>query len=109
MDEDFELIVPIDPKPGEDEGDVLIRYCKEQGILTGDDPDNLLINWDRAAELDENFVKFFKVLNEADTLFVLQNLEDDGLVYSTVDKTGNIVYGLTPEGKQHVEELSEDN
>lgn len=109
MDSDFKIIVPLDLMPGEEEGELLIRYCKQEGVLSGNDPEKLVINWERAAELDENLVKFFKAMNEAETLSVLQNLEEDGLIYSTVDKHGNMIYGLTSEGKEYVKSMPEDN
>lgn len=105
LDEDFVLRIPIDPLPGEAEEDTAFRYFKQEGILIGDDDDNLFVDFARADEVDSNISKFFEASRQAEFSTTLDQLETDGLIFSSVDEQGNIVYILTDEGKKYVENM----
>lgn len=109
LDPNFNIEIPIDRMPGEEAEDWMLRYFYEAGILTGDDPENLLINWKLAASIDENYVRLFEAMQKAKVQETLDELEDDGLVYTSVDKQGNIVKGLTKEGKRYAKQLQTDD
>lgn len=110
LDPDFNLVIPIDALPGETEEDTAYRYFREQGVIEGTDEANLVVNLERAFEVDYSIGKFFEATRLAEVAGVLEKLEADGYVYSSVDGNGEMIYGLTKEGHRHLEALqSEDN
>jgi hypothetical protein len=108
MDDDFKLDIPVDPLPGESLEDASFRYFREQGILVGDDEDNLMVNFARANEIDPNIAKFFAAGQQAEFATVIDQLELDGWIYSSVDSEGRLVYGITEEGKRHLDNTKDN-
>lgn len=110
LDPDFKLEIPIDPLPGENEEDTIIRYFVQEGIFIVTAPGVYDTNAERAKELDINIYKLIKAFEAAQFADTMEILEQDGYAYTTLDSDGNIQYGLTPEGTRYLEELnSKDN
>lgn len=105
LDPDFNLVTPIEPLPGEAVEDTAIRYWLEQEILTEVAPEEFEVNLEKAMQVDPNIAKFLEASQQAEFQDILDFLEQDGYIYSSVDSDGNIVYGLTPEGKIYFETL----
>jgi hypothetical protein len=110
LDPDFRLEIPIDPLPGEDEEDTIIRYFVQEGIFIIKGPGIYDTDSERAKELDINIYKLIKAFEAAEFADTMEVLEQDGYAYTTLDSAGNVQYGLTPEGTRYLEELnSKDN
>lgn len=108
-DPDFDIKIPIDPLPGEEDEDTFFRYLRLEGILTGEDEDDLFVDYERANEVDPNIARFLMACQLGDIDNVLHDLEEQGLLYSTIDNDGEFVWGLTEKGKQSVEDLHSEN
>ena len=106
LDPDFKLEIPIDPLPGEDEEDTIIRYFVQEGIFVIKGPGIFDTNAERAKELDINIYKLIKAFEAAEFADTMEVLEQDGYVYLTLDNEGNPQYALTPEGARYLEELN---
>jgi len=110
LDPDFELVIPIDPLPGEDEEDTIIRYFLQEGVFFIQSNGVYSTNAARAKELDENIYKLIKAFEAAEFADSMEVLEQDGYVHLTLDSDGNPRYALTPEGARYLEKLdSQDN
>lgn len=110
LDPDFQLVIPIDPLPGEDEEDTIIRYFVQEGVFIMTEPGVYDTDSNRAKELDINIYKLIKAFEAAEFADTMEVLEQDGYAYTTLDSEGNIQYCLTPEGARYLEELnSKDN
>lgn len=110
LDPDFKLVIPIDPLPGEDEEDTMIRYFLQEGVFVIKENGVYAANAARAKELDENIYKLIKAFQAAEFADTMEVLEQDGYVHLTLDSAGNLSYALTPEGARYLEELnSKDN
>jgi hypothetical protein len=106
LDPDFKLEIPIEPLPGEDENDTIIRYFVQEGIFVVKAPGVYDTNAARALELDINLYKLIKAFEAAEFADTMEILEQDGYAYTTLDSEGNIRYALTPEGTRYLEELN---
>lgn len=106
LDPDFRLEIPIDPLPGENEEDTIIRYFVQEGIFIIKGPGIYDTDIERAKELDINIYKLIKAFGAAEFAETMEVLEQDGYAYTTVDSAGNVQYGLTPEGTRYLEELN---
>lgn len=108
-DPNFNIDVPIEPLPGEDEANTFFRYLREQNVISGDDEDNLQVDWERAEELDPNIARFLMACQLGDVDNILHDLEQEGLLYSSVNDNGELIWGLTEKGKAEVENLHSEN
>jgi hypothetical protein len=110
LDPDFKLVIPIDPLPGENEEDTMIRYFLQKGVFVIRDNGTYGTNSERAKELDINIYKLVKAFEAAEFADTMEVLEQDGYVHLTLDSADNIQYALTPEGARYLEELkTKDN
>jgi hypothetical protein len=110
LDPDFKLVIPIDPLPGEDDEDTIIRYFLQEGVFILRESGIFDVDLERAKELDVNIYKLIKAFKAAAFAETIEALEQDGYAYTTLDSAGELQYGLTPEGARYLEELnSEDN
>lgn len=104
LDDDFHAIeIPIEPEPGEEMGDTVARYLLEQGVLT-EDEDGYRVDLEKAEALNPNIKKFLETILLAETDYYLSKLEEEGLIYSSVDGEGNIIYNLTEAGSKYMNE-----
>lgn len=110
LDPDFKLVIPIDPLPGEDEEDTIIRYFLQEGVFFLKENGTFGTNTARAKELDENIYKLIKAFEAAEFADTMEVLEQDGYVELTLDSAGEPRYALTQEGAKYLEKLnSKDN
>jgi len=106
LDDDFHKItLPIEPLPGEDSEEAMIRWFIEKGILIPVGEKGVLIDEEKANAFDPNLGKVLHAMILAETDTALNQLEQEGLIYSSVDENGELIYFLTDAGKQYQESL----
>lgn len=102
LDDDFDTItVPVEPLPGEEPQDTLMRWMLDVEILIPLENDGLWIDRAKAEAFDPNLLRFFDALQNAELDTIMGELEEAGYVYSTVDAEGNLVYLLTEAGEEY--------
>ena len=106
LDPNFNLVIPIDPLPGESEEDTIVRYFLQQGVFFIKDNGTFGTNAARAKELDANIYKLIKAFEAAEFADNMEILEQDGYVHLTLDSDGELRYALTPEGAKYLEKLN---
>lgn len=109
LDADFAPIeIPIDLLPGEDEGEAIYEWLINNNIiyLQGD---MIFINEEVAKTYDPNLFKFLQAMSIAESQQALDSLEERGLVSSSINSDGEIVYFLTVEGGRVAEIINENN
>lgn len=109
LDADFAPIeIPIDLLPGGDEGEAIYEWLISNNIiyLQGD---MIFINEEVAKTYDPNLFKFLQAMSIAESQQALDSLEERGLVSSSINSDGEIVYFLTVEGDRVAEIINENN
>jgi hypothetical protein len=109
LDEDFAPIeIPIDILPGEDEGEEIFKWLIDNNIIYLEEG-VIFINEKEAKEYDPNLFKYLQAMSIAESQQALDSLEKQGLVSSSVNSSGEIVYFLTDQGKEIAETINENN
>jgi len=105
LDKDFSTIeLPTEPLPGEDPEDAMIRWLIEEGIFipVGD---SFKVNEEKAEAFDPNLAKVLRAMIQAEVETQMRELEQQGLIFSSVNKDGEMIYGLTDAGEQYATEI----
>jgi len=109
LDADFAPIeIPIDILPGEDEGEAIFKWLIDNNIIYLEEG-VIFINEKEAKEYDPNLFKYLQAMSIAESQQALDSLEKQGLVLSSVNSSGEIVYFLTDQGKEIAEIINENN
>lgn len=108
-DPGFEPIdIPYEQLPGESEEEAIFRWLLDNGILylvNG----AVFIDAVVAEAYDPNLLKFLEALAMAEVQKTLDELENKGLVASSINAEGDLIYFLTPNGKGIAESINENN
>jgi hypothetical protein len=87
----------IEILPGEQPGDAFLRYVKNLGLIEIVN-DNISVNREKMQEFSPALLEFFDIMSAAEVQESLGNLEELGLVQSSVNDQGEMIYFLTEQG-----------
>jgi len=104
LDPDFKpIVIPIDPLPGEEWEDTLLRFLIAEEMVTVHGNAIYLSDRDKIERYDPNLLKVLDIIFKSNAQAELDALEEEGMVYTTVNDDGEIVYELTALGRETLE------
>lgn len=105
LDPEFAPVdIPIDPLPGEQWGDTVLRFMVQEGMIVIEGGEFFMADPDKIIAHDPNLMKVLDVIYRAYAMANLDELEEMGLMYTTVNEAGEIIYELTEQGRQQLED-----
>lgn len=100
--------INCEPLPGETEEEALFKWLLENEIIYLIEG-SIFVNEEKAFQYDPNLLKFLEALIRAEAQYTIDSLEEKGLVASSVNSNGEIVYFLTSTGQEVAKAINENN
>lgn len=101
LDSDFkEIEIPVEVSPGESPTEALLRFLEEKGFIEIFDDFFNIIDREAIIKFDNNLMKLLDAICMSNAMAEMDQFEEKGWVYTSVDDEGQIIYILTEEGKK---------